>query len=43
MFAGEGRVKTTVEAQPLERINDIFHRMKQGDINGRIVLDMNMR
>jgi len=42
MFAGEGLVKTTVEAQPLEQINQIFQRMKQGEINGRIVLDMNM-
>lgn len=42
MFAGEGMVKTTVEAQPLERINQVFQRMKQGEISGRIVLDMNM-
>lgn len=42
MFAGEGKVTATVEAQPLDRINDIFDQMKRGEINGRIVLDMNM-
>lgn len=40
-FAGEGKVKTTVEAQPLDKINDIFSLMHAGKINGRIVLDMN--
>jgi propanol-preferring alcohol dehydrogenase len=40
-FAGEGKVKTMVEAQPLEAINTIFDRLRMGDINGRVVLNMN--
>ena len=38
-FAGEGKVKATVETARLEAINDVFARMRQGDIRGRIVLD----
>lgn len=38
-FAGEGKVKATVATAKLEHINDIFTRMRQGDIQGRIVLD----
>ena len=38
-FAGEGKVKATVETAKLENINDVFTRMRQGDIQGRIVLD----
>lgn len=40
-FAGEGKVKTTVEAVPMERINTVFDRMRNGQINGRVVLNMN--
>jgi alcohol dehydrogenase, propanol-preferring len=39
-FAAEGKVKATIEDQPLESINDIFDRLKTGRVNGRIVLDM---
>lgn len=39
-FAGEGKVKATVSAEPLENINDIFARMHQGGIEGRVVIDM---
>jgi hypothetical protein len=38
-FAGEGKVKATVAAERLEDINDIFARMRAGDIQGRIVID----
>lgn len=38
-FAGEGKVKATVETARLEGINDVFGRMRQGDIRGRVVLD----
>jgi propanol-preferring alcohol dehydrogenase len=38
-FAGEGKVKATVETAKLEAINDVFARMRQGDIQGRVVLD----
>lgn len=39
-LAAGGRVRPTVERQPLEAINDVFQRMSQGTINGRIVLSM---
>ncbi|HTV05617.1 MAG TPA: alcohol dehydrogenase AdhP [Acidobacteriaceae bacterium] len=38
-FAAEGKVKATIEDQPLESINDIFDRLKAGKVNGRVVLD----
>ncbi|PWF21586.1 alcohol dehydrogenase AdhP [Corticimicrobacter populi] len=40
-FAGEGKVKATVTADRLENVNDIFKRMHAGQINGRVVLDLN--
>lgn len=39
-FAADGKVKATIEQQPLSSINDIFDRLKQGKVNGRIVLDI---
>ena len=39
-LAGQGKVKATVAADRIENINDIFHRMHQGQIEGRIVLNM---
>ncbi|MFG6176986.1 alcohol dehydrogenase AdhP [Halomonas sp. THAF12] len=39
-FAGEGKVKATVHGDRLENINDIFQRMIDGRIEGRVVLDM---
>ncbi|WP_298627224.1 alcohol dehydrogenase AdhP [uncultured Legionella sp.] len=39
-FAAEGKVKATITTEKLEHINSIFELMKQGKINGRIVLDM---
>ncbi|WP_288407025.1 alcohol dehydrogenase AdhP [uncultured Pseudomonas sp.] len=39
-FAGEGKVKATVSAEPLENINAIFSRMHEGGIEGRVVIDM---
>jgi alcohol dehydrogenase, propanol-preferring len=38
-FAGQGKVKATVATARLESINDIFSRMRAGDIQGRIVID----
>ncbi|MBR8828796.1 MAG: alcohol dehydrogenase AdhP [Gomphosphaeria aponina SAG 52.96 = DSM 107014] len=37
-FAAEGKVKPTVELQPLDAINDVFERLKYGKVNGRVVL-----
>ncbi|RJS91221.1 alcohol dehydrogenase AdhP [Salinisphaera sp. Q1T1-3] len=39
-FAGHGAVKATVSGDKLENINAIFERMRQGQIEGRVVLDM---
>jgi propanol-preferring alcohol dehydrogenase len=38
-FAGEGKVRSTVETASLEGINEVLARMRRGDIQGRIVLD----
>ena len=37
-FAGENKVKATIEQLPLESINDVFARLKEGKVNGRVVL-----
>ena len=39
-FAGEGKVKATIEILPLESINEVFSRLKKGQINGRVVLGL---
>lgn len=39
-FAGEGKVKATVKSDRIENINEIFQKMIDGKIEGRIVLDM---
>jgi propanol-preferring alcohol dehydrogenase len=41
-MAAKGKVKATVTAEPLENINDIFDRMRDGKIEGRIVIDYAM-
>jgi propanol-preferring alcohol dehydrogenase len=38
MFAAEGKVKATIETLPFESINDAFVRLRNGKVNGRIVL-----
>ena len=38
-FAVDGKVKTEFTRAPLADINAIFDRMKQGKIDGRVVLD----
>jgi alcohol dehydrogenase, propanol-preferring len=40
-FAARGLVRAHIARQPLENINDIFRRMKQGQITGRVVLEIN--
>jgi len=39
-FAAEGAVKPTIELQPLEQINSVFERLEKGEVNGRVVLDL---
>lgn len=37
-FAASGKVKAHVSVEPLDAVNDVFHRMEEGRINGRVVL-----
>ncbi|MFE8108286.1 alcohol dehydrogenase AdhP [Sphingomonas melonis] len=39
-FAARGKVRATFATVPLDSVNDVFDRMRQGTIEGRIVLDM---
>ncbi|MBI5113802.1 MAG: zinc-dependent alcohol dehydrogenase [Rhodovulum sp.] len=39
-FAHAGKVKATVTTDRLENINGVFDRMRRGEINGRVVLDL---
>jgi propanol-preferring alcohol dehydrogenase len=39
-FAEEGKVHATVATESLENINDVFDRMRRGQIEGRVVLDL---
>jgi len=39
-FAGQSKVKATIEQLPLESINEVFSRLKEGKVNGRVVLDV---
>jgi propanol-preferring alcohol dehydrogenase len=39
-FAAEGKVHAHVHSSRLEDINTVFERMRQGDIGGRIVFDL---
>ena len=38
-FAADGAVKSTVTTERLETVNDVLARMRQGRIEGRVVLD----
>jgi propanol-preferring alcohol dehydrogenase len=37
-IAAKGKVKAQIQTQPLDDINGIFEKMKQGQLAGRIVL-----
>jgi propanol-preferring alcohol dehydrogenase len=39
-FAGEGLVKTQVEVQPLEAVNEVFDRLHRGTVTGRVVFEV---
>ncbi|WP_413382589.1 alcohol dehydrogenase AdhP [Alkalihalobacillus sp. 1P02AB] len=39
-FAAQGKVRTNIELQPLDSINEVLERMENGKINGRVVLTM---
>ena len=42
-FAVEGKVKADIELQPLSQINEIFQRLKHGNVPSRVVLDFSQR
>lgn len=37
-FAGDAQVKATIETAPLDEANDVLERLRQGKVNGRVVL-----
>lgn len=37
-FAVDGKVRTTFTTEPLEKINEVFRRLSEGKVEGRIVL-----
>lgn len=39
-FAAEGKVKSTIEVQPLTAINSVFDRLLKGEVQGRVVLNI---
>jgi alcohol dehydrogenase, propanol-preferring len=39
-FVAEGKVRATVSTDKLENVNDIFARLHEGRIEGRVVLDL---
>jgi alcohol dehydrogenase, propanol-preferring len=39
-LASSFAIRPHVELQPLERINDVFDRLRQGKVSGRVVLDL---
>lgn len=41
-FAVEGKVKSHITTAPLSDINAIFDRLKKGEVEGRMVLDMSL-
>lgn len=39
-FAAEGKIRSAVETRPLEAINEVFDRLRRGDVRGRVVLQL---
>jgi propanol-preferring alcohol dehydrogenase len=39
-FAGEGKVRSVFTADRLDNINHVFARLKQGDVEGRVVMQI---
>lgn len=39
-FAGSGKVRATVATAPLEEVNEVLDRMRRGEIEGRMVLEL---
>ncbi len=41
-FAAEGKVRAKIATVPLSDINAVFDRLRRGEIEGRIVLDLSL-
>lgn len=39
-IAADGAIRSTVELQPLSAINEVFTRLREGHVRGRVVLDI---
>ena len=39
-FAAAGKVRATIETQPLEAINTVLDRLRRGAVQGRVVLQL---
>jgi propanol-preferring alcohol dehydrogenase len=39
-FAAEGKVKAIIETQPLQEINVVMERLRRGEVQGRVVVEM---
>jgi propanol-preferring alcohol dehydrogenase len=39
-FAAEGKVRATIEQLPLDSINEVLSRLREGKVNGRVVLNV---
>ena len=39
-FAAEGKVKSHIHRMPLAKVNDVFAALKEGRVDGRVVLDI---
>jgi propanol-preferring alcohol dehydrogenase len=39
-FAAEGKVRSAVETRPLESINEVFGRLRRGEVRGRVVMQL---
>lgn len=39
-FADEGKAQATIESQPLEAINTVSERLRHGQVQGRVVLNI---
>lgn len=42
-FAADGKVKADIERQPLSAINEVFNRLKKGDVPSRVVIDSSLK
>jgi D-arabinose 1-dehydrogenase-like Zn-dependent alcohol dehydrogenase len=38
-LAAAGKIRCLTETSGLEKVNDVLHQMRQGQIRGRVVID----